>query len=511
MNAKTNAKDNVGFSESKKKAIFWASFVALMATSFAFMVRAMLISEWSHEFNLTKTQMGEIMGVGLWPFALSIVLLSLIVDRIGYRSAMIIAFVCHVASTVILIFSNDYHSLYWGTFILALGNGTVEGTINPLVASMYPKEKAKMLTILHAGWPGGMILGGILGIIIGEGSNWQLKVGLTLLPIIAYGIMMIPKKFPVHERVLAGVSFKDMLKEVGAVGSLIISAVLVFQIGSFFSAPLWLNIVIIAVISIGYFTYTRSLGQPLFIFLLLIMFPLATTELGTDSWIIDLMSKEMHSIGLQAAWILIYAQVIMLIFRFISGSLLRIFNPVGLLILCSAIAAIGLYSLSFATTTLAIFLLATFYSFGKSYFYPVMLGIAGEQFPKGGALTVNVTLGVGLLAVGVVGNVFLGYIQDKAIDEQVKAYDSAHGTVLYEKYITESKESIFGVYKSLDYQKLDKGMDEEKVIISNVELAAKRNALRSVSILPLIMLLFYTVLYIYFKRQGGYKPKELKN
>lgn len=202
VNKIANTKNRVAFSERGKKAIFWSCFVALMATSFAFMVRAMLISEWSHEFNLTKTQMGEIMGVGLWPFALSIVLLSLIIDRIGYRSAIVFAFACHVASTFILMFSHDYSTLYWGTFILALGNGTVEGAINPLVASMYPKEKAKMLTILHAGWPGGMILGGILGIILGEGTNWQLKVGLTLLPIIAYGIMMIPKKFPIHERVL---------------------------------------------------------------------------------------------------------------------------------------------------------------------------------------------------------------------------------------------------------------------------------------------------------------------
>ena len=139
-----------------------------------------------------------------------------------------------------------------------------------------------------------------------------------------------------------------------------------------------------------------------------------------------------------------------------------------------------------------------------------MLGIAGEQFPKGGALTVNVTLGVGLLAVGVVGNVFLGYIQDKAIDEQVRAYDSAHGTVLYEKYITDSKESIFGAYKSLDYQELAVGSGKEKKIIENVEFAAKRNALRSVSILPLIMLVFYTLLHFYFKSRGGYKPKELQ-
>jgi len=409
------------------------------------------------------------------------------------------------------MFANGYWMLYLGTFILALGNGTVEGTINPLVASMFPKEKAKWITILHAGWPGGMIVGGILGMALGEGTNWQYKVTLTLLPIIVYGMMMLTKKFPVHERVLAGISFKEMLREAGAIGALIIVALLVFQIGNFFEASLVLNLVIIGIIVGTFGFYTKSLGQPLFIFLLIIMFPLATTELGTDSWIIDLMSNEMSAIGLQAGWILVYTAIIMTFFRFIVGPLIKFFTPFGLLMVCSAVAALGLYFLSVATTALLIFIAATIYSFGKAYFYPTMLGIVGEQFPRGGALTINITLGVGLLAVGIVGSVFLGYVQDTSIDQEVAEYDKKHGAELHEKYVTLDKKSILGEYKALDMSVLNKAPGEDKDILSEIQLRAKKEALKSVAILPLVMLICYIILFLYFKAKGGYKPIEIGN
>jgi len=505
MNAKTGA-DHSELSAKKKKQLFVACFVALMATSFAFMVRAMLISTWGEEFNLSNTQLGEIMGVGLWPFALSIVLLSLIIDRIGYGKAMIGAFILHVASTIILMMANGYWMLYLGTFILALGNGTVEGTINPLVASMFPREKAKWLTILHAGWPGGMIIGGILGMALGEGTNWQYKVALTLLPIIAYGIMMIPKKFPVHERVLAGIPYKEMLREAGAIGALVIVALLVFQIGNFFEASLVVNLVIIGIIVGTFGFYTRSWGQPLFIFLLIIMFPLATTELATDSWLVDLMSSELGALGLQAGWILVYTAAIMTIFRFIGGPLIRFFTPVGLLMLCSVVAAGGLFFLSIATTALLIVIAATVYSFGKSYFYPTMLGIVGEQFPKGGALTINITLGVGLLCAGIVGSVFLGYVQDKSIDQELGQYDRIHDTSLYEKYITLDKKSILGNYRAIDMNALKNAPEADKEVLSTIQLDAKKRALRSVAVLPLVMFVCYVILFFYFRAKGGYRP-----
>ena len=79
-----------------------------------------------------------------------------------------------------------------------------------------------------------------------------------------------------------------------------------------------------------------------------------------------------------------------------------------------------------------------------------MIGIVGERFPKGGALTLNVTTGVGMMAVGIVGAVFLGFAQDKEIDNSIADYDRINNTSLQEKYISLEKNSIFGNYQTLD-------------------------------------------------------------
>ena len=417
--------------EASKRQLFRACFVALMATSFGFMLRAMLISEWGEEFNLTKTQMGEIMGVGLWPFAISIVLFSLIVDKIGYGRAMIFAFICHVSSVVITLLANGYWMLYLGTFIFALGNGSIEAIINSAVAAMYRNEKTKWINVLHAGWPGGMVVGGIMALSMGETIKWEYKMAIILLPMLLYGILMIGKIFPESERIAAGVSFKEMLKELGVLGALIIITLMVMEIGKVFNATVWMMVSIVTVLTSSFGIYVKSWGRPLFIILLLIMFPLATTELGTDSWIVDLMSVEMGNLGMQAGWILVYTAFIMTFFRSIAGYLLKIFKPVGLLIFCSVIAACGLVRLPVSSGIL-IFVAATVYGFAKSYLWPTMIGIVGERFPKGGALTLNVTTGVGMMAVGIIGAVFLGFVQDKEIERNLLAYDQKNQAALTE-------------------------------------------------------------------------------
>ena len=162
MNVNTNQTH-----EAPNRMLFLACFMAIVTTSFSFILRALTLPQWEAEFNLTKTQVGEIAGVGLWPFAISIVLFSLIIDKVGYKNSMIFAFICHVSSAVITFFADGYTMLYVGTFIMALGNGTVEAVTNPAVASMFPKAKTKWLNFLHAGWPAGLVLGGIIALLMG--------------------------------------------------------------------------------------------------------------------------------------------------------------------------------------------------------------------------------------------------------------------------------------------------------------------------------------------------------
>lgn len=123
--------------------------------------------------------------------------------------------ICHVTSAIVTIFATGYAMLYIGTFILALGNGTVEAVNNPVVTTVYSREKTKWLNILHAGWPGRMVLGGLLILILMPELHWKWKVGLVLIPAAIYDVMMLRCKFPAQERVKAGVPYKEMLQEGG--------------------------------------------------------------------------------------------------------------------------------------------------------------------------------------------------------------------------------------------------------------------------------------------------------
>lgn len=492
--------------------LFWACFIAIVATAFGFVVRTQIIGEWGREFHLSKTQQGEIFGVGLWPFAISIVLFSLIIDRIGYGKAMFFAFFCHAASAIVTIFASPiaqstglsvYWVLYIGTFIVALGNGTVEAVTNPVVATIFSKEKTKWLNRLHAGWPGGLVLGGVIALAMGDVS-WKYKVALIFLPVVAYGVLMLRCRFPINERVAAGVSYMAMLQQVGFFGALIVSFMVVREVGRVFALPMAAQWVLIGALSIGYGAWVRSLGQPLFIILLLIMIPLATTELGTDSWISDLMGPEMGKLGLAGGWVLIYTSLIMLIMRFFAGPIVHKLSPLGLLAASAAVAACGLIFLSKATG-LSILAAATLYGFGKTFFWPTMLGVVAEQFPKGGALTLNTCGGVGMLAVGVVGASFLGYNQDSRIDQQLEARAPA----LHAKVVDQPKVSVFGTYQPLDEAKVESLPQDQRDLIKDIETAAKKNALATVAILPCIMLVCYVSLLLYFKAKGGYRAKEL--
>jgi MFS family permease len=486
---------------SKEKWLFWACFIALVATSFGFVVRAQIIGDWQAQFNLSETQKGELLGVGLWPFAISIVLFSLVIDKIGYGRAMIFAFLCHVGSAIITIFATGYWMLYLGTFVLALGNGTVEAVINPVVATMFPREKTKWLNILHAGWPGGMVLGGILALSLGS-AHWGWKVGLVLIPAITYGILMFRREFPIHERVKAGISYKAMLQEVGTLGALIVVVLIVREIGRVFEWSLTAEILVAGALVLSYGLYAKSLGRPMFIFLLLIMMPLATTELGTDSWITDLMVPFLAG---NAVWVLVYTAFIMMVLRFFAGPIVHRLSPLGLLATSSAVAIIGLIFLS-KTTGIAIFLAATVYGFGKTFFWPTMLGVVAERFPRGGAMTLNTISGVGMLSVGIIGAAFLGNIQDKEIDQVLAMKDSA----LYSKVVMEEKTSVFGNYRPLNQAVVATLSSEEQATISNLGASAKKNALSTVAVFPAIMLVCYLGLIFYFRAKGGYKPVDLE-
>ncbi|MEO0581660.1 MAG: MFS transporter [Bacteroidota bacterium] len=491
--------------------LFWGCFIALVATGFGFVARTQIIIDWGAQFNLTETQKGEILGVGFWPFAISIVIFSLVIDRVGYRNAMLFGFICHVISAFITIFATGYDMLYLGTLIMALGNGTVEAYINPVIATMFKEEKTKWLNILHAGWPAGLVVGGLL--VLGldalavDKMMWEVKVALIFLPVVAYLFLLIGRKFPENERVAAGVSYKDMLKQVGIIGALIITSLISSEIANQFDLSIWYVVGATVLLTGIYGYYTQSLGNGLFLLLVMIMIPLATTELGTDSWITSLMEPEFDKFGLDSLWLIIYTSAIMAGLRFFAGPIVHRLSPLGLLAVSSVVAAIGLIFLSEAAG-ITILVAATIYALGKTFFWPTMLGVVSEQFPQGGALTLNGISAIGMLGVGIVGAVFLGNIQDRSIEQSISAYDQANSTQLKTDYMS-PQTGLFGEYYAIDNAALEGATEADRSTITEIQGDAKKGALSTVAIFPIIMLICYVGLILYFRSRGGYKPVML--
>ena len=489
---------------SSPRILFWGCFIALITTSFGFLLRAMLMDTWAVQFNLSETQKGELFGVGLWPFAISIVIFSLIIDRIGYKTAMVFGFICHALSLVMTINATSYEGLYWANFIVALGNGTVEAYINPVVATQFKNDKTRWLNRLHAGWPAGMVIAGLIVMTMGDAVSWQGKMLLLAIPAVTYLAILLFQDFPVDERVSAGVSYRDMLREVGAAGAFIITFLIAAELIRTLhlsTSPILAGAITAGVVAGATFAAVRSFGRPLFIIILLLMIPLATTELGVDSWVGDLMQPVLGNNGI---WVLIYTATLMMALRFFGGAIVHRLSPLGTLAVCSGIASFGLFALSLADTALLVFAAATLYAGGKAFFWPTMLGVVAEQCPRGGALTLNATGGVGMLGVGVLGAMLLGNIQDTAFDKALANRDpTIHGQVMVER------EGLLGTYRALDPTKVTDLALPQKQAVDQAKGDSKHVALRMVALVPCGLLVAYLLLLWWFRQQGGYRPVVL--
>jgi DHA2 family metal-tetracycline-proton antiporter-like MFS transporter len=492
---------------AEARKTFAVCFAALVATSFCFILRAFSIDAWGVEFGLTETQKGELFGVGLWPFAISIILLSLIIDKIGFKATLWFAAASHVIGFVLLVQAEGYWGLYWGSFVLSLGNGAVEAGINPLIAREFRHDKTTWLNRLHAGWPAGFVIGGILALALPGDMSWRYKMALMLIPVVLYIVMLVPRLFPQSERVAAGVSYREMLAEAGFVSAFIVAVLMILELGRVFGWSSTIEWVLIALITIGYGLWARSPGKPLFIVMALVMIPLAVTELGTDGWITAMMTPAMAEIGLSGGWVLIYAMALVLVLRLFAGPLVHKFSPLGLLAISAAIAAIGLVMLS-KTTGVMLLLAATVYGIGKAFFWPTSLGVVAEQSPKGGAITLNVVAGVGMLAAGIVGSPVIGGVQDRAMVQHIAEHDSRNNTQL-SAAVTVEKDGMFGTYTAVDPEKRGTVTGEDKAVIDKIDAESKLEALRTIAILPVIMLLVYLGLILWFRSRGGYKPVVL--
>ncbi len=508
-----------GLTEKEKFTVFWASFLALLACAVGFTFRVMTMGNWGNEFGLDGQQIGSIFGASLWPIAITMILFSLIVDKVGYKPSIYCAFLLQAVSVFLCSTAKNADILWWGSFCAGLGHGIVEAVINPVCSSIYTKDKSTKLNILHAAWPAGMVLGAILILPLGvaesaagvqavegaKGLGWRVHGWWMLLPVAVYGIMFIKCKFPVDERVRAKVPYMDMLKQVGFFGAFIASTLLFYEIykqatGDEPNNLLWMSLGFGAVIGAIFGAITKGIGKPLFFILCILMIPLATTELGTDAWIKQLMTPQM---GDYAGWAIALSAFIMMILRFFAGTLLHRFSPPTVLTISSVFSMLGLIMLSQVSGFL-VFIAFVLYAVGQTFYWPTVLGLVSERFPKGGALTLNTVSAIGLLSVGIIGTPIMGAFYDSALAKEVKV-------VSPEIYESAQKEKNFF---SATYTGIDQGaaieagaaaglVEPMKKAVDN----AGRGALMTTALaFPLVMMFAFGLIALWFKSKGGYKP-----
>ena len=532
-------------SEADKQKLFWASFLALTAAGVGFVFRVMIPTMWSDHFQITLADVGVLTGAALWPIAVTMILFSLLVDKIGYKTSMFFAFALQAFSVVLTIFAPDKNILWWACFCAGLGHGVVEAVINPLCASIYRHDKSKMLNILHASWPAGIVLGGLFYLLLVDPSQANTWAGtkwvfwFMLVPVIAYGAMFLMcHKFPVDERVEANVSMREMLKEFGGLGIFLASTFLIYELTSQLglndvvgSIGLGDNSKLIVCLGLGAlcgFLGGFAVGSPgkiLFFVLCLIMIPLATAELATDAWIQTLLQPLLGST--KAAWAIVLSAGIMMTLRFFAGVPLKVMSPPMLLLVSSVFSIVGLYALSSVAGTLlwGAFVL---YAIGQTFYWPTMLGLVSEQFPKGGAMTLNTVSAMGLLTVGIFGFPFLGAVQDHyktdavktefptqfemVKSEDLKFMDTSNPEDPKEEPIY-TENNFFGVrYATVNVPEFSKGVDldpEQVKTLDGTLTSTSQDSLKVAATLPAVMAVAFLLIIIYFQLQGGYKPVVL--
>ena len=318
--------------EIHRKRLLWAGFVAILAAGVGFGIRGGIFANWAADFGFSGAQLGAIGGAGFTGFCFGIMIGGVVVDKIGYGKLVMAAFLFHLVSAFITFGATQgqdadtaYQFLFWGMFVFALANGTLEAVANPLVATLFPENRNHYLNILHASWPLGMILGGMVGWFLGGdgGWGWKGQLALYLVPTLVYGVMFMGQKFPQSEASAKGLKFGEMLKDVGILGGLVVSFMLYlffqgtlapfFEAGS--SAPRMISLAIglATLLAIGSMT-KFSMGHWLIFVLFITHALVGAVELGTDGWIQNITGAILSE--QEGKMLFVFTSLVMFLLRF---------------------------------------------------------------------------------------------------------------------------------------------------------------------------------------------------
>lgn len=421
-----------------RNKLFVASCLSLLVTSLSFGIRAGLLDTWKFEFGLSQEQVGVITSTAFWGFPLAIIIGGMVVDIIGMKRLLLIAALFHILGIVLTITATGFWPLFISTLLIGLGNGTVEAACNPLVATLYPDKKTTKLNHFHLWFPGGIVIGTLIVYILGVQNpdtgflaNWKFLVGIMLIPAVIYGYLFAKLEFPVTERVAAGVSTGEMY---------------------------------------------RSLGNPLFILMVILMLGTAITELFTGQWI-DVLLKNVSE---NALLLLTIETGVMVLGRAFAGPVVGKFSSQGVLLMSAIISTIGLYILGHSSGTM-LFVGAIIFGIGVCYFWPTMIGFVAEYLPKTGAVGLNLVGGAGMFAVSIY-TIFMGGYYDRLLADKLPA-----GADLNE------------------YAGAAPGTEMAQAL-NNAKAAAGPEVINVTMIIPIILTVAFAGLFFYMKSKGKSKP-----
>jgi MFS family permease len=347
--------------------LFRASCVALIATAMSFAIRGDIMGDFESVFSLSKVEVGWIAGAAFWGFGISILFGGPLCDALGMRRLATLAAAGHIGGTLLTIVAPNFVTLFAATLIIGIANGLVEAFVNPLVATLYSNDKTSRLVALHAWFPGGIVIGGLLAYAFTQmGLGWQAKMLLLLVPSVVYAVMFAGRTFPPTESAAAGISFSGMFREV---------------------------------------------GRPLFLVIWLAMWLTAATELGPGQWYANIFNEVTQSATNAGIILLVWVNGIMYLMRQFLGRIPHTMSPTLLIAVTAPVAALGLYLFGQTTTPVMWYVAAALLAVGTAFWWPTMLGITSERFPAGGALLLAIIGASGSISTAIAGPV-MGWINE---------------------------------------------------------------------------------------------------
>ena len=391
-----------------QKRLFIAASLALVVTAVTFAIRARIESVFIDDYGLTAEQVGRAFGPAFWGFAVAMFAGGYFIDIVKTRTIVWMAFALHLVGIVLLLMAKDYFSLFMANVFIGLGNGSVEAACNPLVTALFPEKKTKMLNRFHVWFPGGIVIGSLLAALVMDQLNlpWQVLVSLLFIPLAIYGFLFFGQTIPETERVSTGVTYKEMMRNVGAPITITLAVIFMILVAtnpaisaavtSSYALPLIIvGIVAVAIVIEGRLVNKISLLFPFIFFCMLLT---ASTELGTTQWINALLANN----GIHPMIILAVVTGLMAVGRFFAGGLIHRLNPPGVLLGSAIFSVAGLFLLSKSEGAVMTVVSAAVFAVGVCYFWPTMIGVASEYVPKSGALGMSILGGAGFVATSMV-------------------------------------------------------------------------------------------------------------